>query len=245
MDTPTRARAPELVYLALAAFTADVLIYYFTITPLRQWADARFEAEWIGTFAHYGLRAISALLFGFAMVHWKAVEARELGLSFRPFKEDGTWTLRLVSLLTIASALYIALALAVCKALDVDLRSWRFFETDRDGGWMGYLLCSVLAAPLVEEGVYRSLLTPALKAGYGPRGAIVAGALLFYVLHLVYGQPWWMVHYFIAGLILTWAYLQRGRLWICVVLHAGGNLLVVLDDALRDFAPGVYRSLMG
>ena len=245
MDTPSRARGLWLVYLALAAFTADVLIYYFTITPLRQWADARFEAEWIGTFAHYGLRAFSALLFGSAMVLFKSVEVPELGFSFRPFKEDAAWTLRLVSLLAIASVLFIAISLAVCKAMDIDMRGWRFFETDRDGGWMGYLLCSALAAPLVEEGVYRSLLTPALKAGYGPRGAIVAGALLFYVLHLVYGQPWWMFHYFIAGLILTWAYLQRGKLWICVVLHAGGNLMVVMDDALRDFAPRIYSALMG
>src|SRR5688572_29751739 len=88
MDTPSRPRSPWLVWLALLAFTADVLIYYFTITPLRQWGDLTFDAEWVGTLAHYGLRAVSALLFGFAMVHWKAVETRELGLSFHPFNED-------------------------------------------------------------------------------------------------------------------------------------------------------------
>ena len=179
------------------------------------------------------------------MIHFNTVDRRDLGLGFRPFKEDAVWTLRLVSMLAVAAALYIGISLGFCRIFDIDLSGWRFFETDRDGGWTGYLVCSILAAPIVEESVYRSLLTPALKSGYGPRGAIIAGALLFYVLHLVYGQPWWMFHYFIAGLILTWAYLQRGRLWICVVLHAGGNLMVVLDDALRDFAPALFRSLIG
>src|SRR5688572_1238931 len=173
----------RLVALALAAFTADVLIYYFTIESLRQWAERRYEAEWWGIFAHYGLRAVSACLFGAAMVHFKTVETRELGLGFRPFKEDAVWTLRLVSLLVVAAGLYIGISLGFCKIFDIDLSRWRFFETDRDGGWTGYLVCSILAAPIVEEAVYRSLLTPALKAGYGPRGAIVAGALLFYVLH--------------------------------------------------------------
>jgi membrane protease YdiL (CAAX protease family) len=245
MDTPTRAGSNDrLAILAVAAFSADVLIYYATIKPLGAWAEAHFGDLWWGILAHYGLRAVSALLFGFALVHWKAVPAADFGLSFRPFRDDAAWTLRLVAILAFAALLFIGLSLAFCRVFDVDLRRWSYFETDRIP-WAGYLLCSVVAAPLVEEGIYRSLLTPALRAGYGDRGAILAGALLFYVLHLVYGQPWWMAHYLIAGAILTWAFLRRGRLWICVLLHAGGNLLVVLDDALRDFAPGVFRALVG
>ena len=241
---PSPQGGDRLAGLAVAAFIADVLIYYFTIQPLGSWAQERFgDLSW-GILAHYGLRAASALLFGFAFIHWRALRTEDMGLTFRSFREDAAWTLKVVAILALAALLFIGLSLAFIRLFDIDLRRWSFFETDHVG-WTGYLLCSVVAAPIVEEGVYRSLLTPALRAGYGDRGAIVAGALLFYVLHLVYGQPWWMVHYLVAGAILTWAFLRRGRLWICVLLHAGGNLLVVLDDAMRDFAPGVYKALIG
>ena len=236
-----------LVPLALFAFAADVLVYYFTIDPLGDWSQASFGHRSWGILAHYGLRAASALLFAFALVHWRALSPRDFGLSPAGFRQDAAWTLRLIAVLAGLSLVFIGLAVASCRLFDIDLNQWAFYETDRrqGGGWSGYLWSAVVAAPLVEELVYRSLLTPALRAGYGDRGAIVAGAALFYVLHLVYGQPFWMVHYLVAGAILTWAYLQRGKLWICVLLHAGGNLLVVLDDALRDFAPDVFRAIIG
>jgi membrane protease YdiL (CAAX protease family) len=243
--TDARPRAGDrLVWLAILAFSADILIFRFTIRPLRDWADAAFGSASWGIVAHYGLRGASALLFGFAMVHFRAALPRDLGLAVQPFREDAAWFARVAGGLLVAAVLYIAVGIAASRFFGLDLRQWQFFET-ADHGWTGYLLYSVIAAPIVEEAVYRGLLTPALRAGYGDRGAILAGALLFYILHLVYGQPYWMVHYFIAGAILTWAFLERGRLWICIVLHAGGNLLVVADDALRDFAPELFKKLVG
>jgi membrane protease YdiL (CAAX protease family) len=232
-----------LIPLALLAFAADVLIFYFTIEPLVAWSRSRFATEAWGILAHYGLRALSAALFAGAMVHFRTLSARDLGLGLRPFREDAGWTLRLIACLAIVSLLLIAIAVLVMRLLHLD-SSHLQFETRRLG-WSGYLLCSIVAAPLVEEFVYRSLLTPALRAGYGDRGAIAAGAALFYVLHLVYAQPWWRIHYAVAGAILTWAFLKRRRLWICVVLHAGGNLLVALDDAALDLAPSLLKAVLG
>ena len=234
----------RLVAIAVVAFAADVLIYYFTIEPLRDWSIAQFGQPGWGILAHYGLRAVSALLFAFAMLQWREVAPRDLGLHLGPFREDAAWTLRLIASLAAVSVVLMAIGVAVIRIFKIGVAGWPL-ETDEPGGWSAYLLCSVVAAPLVEEFVYRSLLTPTLRAGYGDRGAIVAGALLFYVLHLVYGKPWWMAHYLVAGAILTWAFLRRGRLWICVLLHAGGNLLVVLDDAVLDFAPDVFKAIVG
>jgi len=232
-----------LIPLALAAFAADVLIFYFTIEPLVAWSKTRYATPAWGILAQYGLRVLSAALFAGAMIHWRTLSRRDLGLGLRPFREDAGWTLRLIACLVIVSLLLIAIAVLVMRLLHFD-SSHLQFET-RSLGWTGYLLCSVVAAPLVEEFVYRSLLTPALRAGYGDRGAIAAGAALFYVLHLIYAQPWWRIHTLIAGAILTWAFLRRGRLWICVLLHAGGNLLVVLDDALLQIAPDILKGILG
>ena len=238
----------RLVALAILAFTADVLIFYFTIEPLSGWSQASFGVPGWGILAHYGLRAASAALFAGLMVHWGTVSSSEFGLARGPFREDAAWTLRCVAALVVVSLLLMAVAVAVIRLFDIPLNQVIFLETkgkDAPGTWGLYLLCSVVAAPIVEEFVYRSLLTPALRSGYGDRGAILAGAMLFYVLHLVYNRQWWMAHYLVAGGILTWAYLKRGRLWICVLLHAGGNLLIVLDDALLDFAPNLFKAILG
>jgi membrane protease YdiL (CAAX protease family) len=238
------APAGPLVPIALVAFAADVLIYYFTIEPLKTWSIEKFASPGWGILAHYGLRAASAQIAAFALLHWRAATPRDLGFSRGPFREDAMWTLRLVGGLVILSGVLMALGVVAIRVFDLPLGGWPR-ETQEFKGWGPYLLCAVVAASLVEEFVYRGLLTPALRAGYGDRGAIAAGAALFYVLHLVYGKPWWMAHYFVAGAILTWAFVKRERLWICVLLHAGGNLLVVFDDALLDFAPTLFKAIVG
>jgi len=232
------------VGLALAAFVADVLIYYFTIEPLAAWSKRHYFTPGWGILIHYGLRAASALLAMGAMLRFGTTNARDLGLAPGPFREDAAWTLRLIAALTVISIVLMGIAVGILRIFDVPLGGWPL-ETHEPGGWGLYFLCSVIAAPLVEEFVYRSLLTPALRAGYGERGAIIAGGLMFYVVHLVYGKPPWMVHYFVAGAILTWVFLRRGQLWICVLLHAGGNLLVVLDDAVLEFAPDLFKAIVG
>lgn len=236
--------APRSLPLPIAAFAADVLIYTFTIGPLVAWSRSRFGDPGWGLLAHYGLRAVSAALFATLMVQLRTLTVQDLGLTFRPIRDDAMWTLRLVAALAVISVVLMGIAVAALRIFDVPLTGWPL-ETHELGGWRTYLLSAVVAAPLLEEFVYRSLLTPALREGYGDRGAIVAGALLFYVLHLVYGRPWWMGHYLVAGAILTWAFLKRGRLWICVLLHAGGNLLVVLDDALLQYAPTLFKAIVG
>src|SRR5688572_27858767 len=183
--------------LALAAFVADVLIYYFTIEPLADWSHRRFVTPGWGILIHYGLRAACALFMMGAMIRSGALTSREMGLGPGSFREDAAWTLRLIAALTVVSIVLMGVAVGVIRIFDVPLKGWPL-ETQEPGGWGLYLLCSVVAAPLVEEFVYRGLLTPALRAGYGERGAIVAGALLFYVVHLVYGKPWWMGHYLVA-----------------------------------------------
>ena len=239
------AAPPRALFLiALLAFAADVLIFYFAVTPLDGWSMRTFgSSEW-GILAGYGLRCASAGIAAFAMVHFRAAAPADLGLRFRPFADDFRWTTRVVAALLALSVVLMGIAVVVLRILQPPLAGWPL-ELRKSGGLFPYFLTSIVAAPLVEEFVYRGLLTPALLAGYGRRGAVLAGGLLFWVLHLVYDKPWWMVHYFAAGAILTWAFLRRGRLWICVVLHAGGNLLVITDDLILKYAPDVFKALVG
>ncbi|MBI4566118.1 MAG: CPBP family intramembrane metalloprotease [Planctomycetes bacterium] len=234
----------SLESFALWAFLADTLIFYLTKQPLSDWAEIHLGHGSYGILAHYGLRAAAALLLALAMFQARAATAGDLGLSFRGFTSDLAWTLKVIALLLVVSLALMAVAVMCLRWFRIPLSGWPL-EIDAMGGPLSYVLVSLLAAPLVEEFVYRSLIVPGLRLGYGDRGAMAAGAVLFYVLHLVYGYEWWKLHYLAAGAILTWAFLRRGRLWICVLLHAGGNLLVVVDDVLLKASPSLFKAIMG
>jgi membrane protease YdiL (CAAX protease family) len=97
-----------------------------------------------------------------------------------------------------------------------------------------------------EELVYRSLAVPALAGWIGNGWAIVLSGPLFYFLHIViYGRPWFLFHYALAGWILAWAFICCGNVWTPMILHALGNVLMGTGQALLLLAPDLVRWLLG
>ena len=95
------------------------------------------------------------------------------------------------------------------------------------------LLIFVVAAPLVEELLFRGLLLESLRAR-GRRPALMASAFAFAVWHL---RPQQLTYYALAGLVLGSLYLSRGL--VCsMAAHATFNasiLVVALVAALGPF----------
>ncbi|HKS16108.1 MAG TPA: hypothetical protein VJU16_02290, partial [Planctomycetota bacterium] len=104
-----------LISFALVAFAADVLVYYFTIEPLKNWSVAKFGSPGWGILAQYGLRALSAAIAAAAMVHWRALSPRDLGLSFSPFRRDAAWAARLAGGLVVLSLVLMAIGVAILR----------------------------------------------------------------------------------------------------------------------------------
>ena len=86
-----------------------------------------------------------------------------------------------------------------------------------------YWMC--LRAPLHEEIVYRVLLTVALLPLLGSRGTIVAGGILFGLMHVLGGNPG--PDNLVAGFFLQWAYLRSGTVLVPLAMHAGGNAIAL------------------
>jgi len=231
-DSPTFADARRgrfLHTLALAVFAIDATLYYVLRAKLG-----------MGIEMQYFVRAGFAGIVACALVLTERLHAREMGLAVDNLRSDSIWTVKACAVLTVAAFALVALAVVVVRVVKPSLASWPL-ESRIPRMWLNALVL----APLVEEFIYRGLITPGLVAGYGNRGATAAGAVIWWALHAVYGQPWWMAHYFLAGAILTWAYVARRKLWICVLLHFLGNVFVVLDDALLAWAPGVFEAIVG
>lgn len=91
------------------------------------------------------------------------------------------------------------------------------------------VLALVLAAPAFEEVLFRGFAFAGLsKSALGARGAIVVTALVWALIHLQYD---WIDKgmIFLIGLLLGWARLRSGSLWIPLAMHAALNALAYME----------------
>ncbi|WP_167855571.1 CPBP family intramembrane glutamic endopeptidase [Hymenobacter fodinae] len=90
--------------------------------------------------------------------------------------------------------------------------------------WLAFLML-VVAAPILEEVLFRGILLNGLLRNYRPWVAIGQSALLFGVFHC---NPVQTVSAGIMGLLLGWLFYRTQSLLLCIVLHALNNAVGLL-----------------
>jgi len=86
--------------------------------------------------------------------------------------------------------------------------------------WVGVFLL-VIAAPVLEEGLFRGIILRGFLDRYTPRSAIALSALFFSLAHF---NIWQLPASFALGLFLGWLYYRTRSLLLCVLVHAFHNL---------------------
>lgn len=82
-----------------------------------------------------------------------------------------------------------------------------------------------IAAPIVEEILFRGLITKALLESYKPTKAIIISAVIFGVGHI---NPAQIPGALAIGLIFGWLYYKTGSVVPGIILHMINNILSVL-----------------
>ena len=95
------------------------------------------------------------------------------------------------------------------------------FESPQEFLWR-----ACVVAPVLEEPIYRIALCAPLVAIVGRWPTIVASGGVFALLHVSYGNL--SPDNALAGVLLGWAYLRSGSVWIPLALHAIGNAFVLI-----------------
>lgn len=91
------------------------------------------------------------------------------------------------------------------------------------GGWA--LLTLVVAAPLLEEFIFRGVILESTRAKYGVVAAWIISSLIFGIVHI---YPAVVVNAFAIGLVLGFVYIISESIWAVIILHAVNNAVAYL-----------------
>ena len=87
------------------------------------------------------------------------------------------------------------------------------------------ILAAAIAAPLVEELLFRGLIFKRIRARFGFAAAAIWSALIFGIIHGNFVQ---FLYAFIIGLFLAYVYEKFKTIWASVIFHAGANFIAVI-----------------
>lgn len=99
----------------------------------------------------------------------------------------------------------------------------------------------VVAAPILEELIFRGIILEGLLKQYNPIKAILVSSLLFGLVHL---NPWQFVTGFIIGIFSGWVYYKTHSLTLAVIIHATANLSGFLMRYVIDVGSSMDDSLL-
>lgn len=82
-------------------------------------------------------------------------------------------------------------------------------------------LAMVIAAPILEELIFRGIILEGLLKNYSPIKSILISSFLFGIVHL---NPWQFVTGLLFGIFCGWVYYRSRSLSLSIIIHASANL---------------------
>lgn len=95
-----------------------------------------------------------------------------------------------------------------------------FMDFGSQTGIFAFLMM-VVAAPILEELIFRGIILDGLLKKYSPTKSILISSLLFGLVHL---NPWQFVTGLVIGIFLGWVYHKTRSLSFSIIIHAAANL---------------------
>lgn len=83
----------------------------------------------------------------------------------------------------------------------------------------------VIAAPILEELIFRGIILNGLLKSYSPLKSIIISSLLFGLVHL---NPWQFIGTFILGILSGWVYFKTKKITLPIIIHMTNNSLAFL-----------------
>jgi hypothetical protein len=92
-------------------------------------------------------------------------------------------------------------------------------------------LAIVIAAPVIEELIFRGIILEGLLKKYSPTKSILISSILFGIVHL---NPWQFISALILGSFSGWVYYRTKKLTLSILIHSVNNLIGFISFYLVD-----------
>lgn len=115
-----------------------------------------------------------------------------------------------------------------------------FLEFAGQNGIFAFILM-VIAAPVLEELIFRGIVLDGLLKKYTPLNSILISGLLFGLVHL---NPWQFVTGFIIGIFSGWVYYKTRSLLPSIIIHATANLSGFVMRSFTDIETSLDETLL-
>lgn len=100
------------------------------------------------------------------------------------------------------------------------------------------LVAAVIAAPVVEELLFRGLIYKRLLVWVPPKAGMIISAAVFGLFH---GNLVQFVYAFVIGFMLAYMYEKCKTIWVPILLHVSANLIAVL---VTELVPEQYMNII-
>jgi uncharacterized protein len=113
-----------------------------------------------------------------------------------------------------------------------------FYEMAGQNGISAFILL-VIAAPVLEELIFRGIILEGLIRNYSPLKSILISSFLFGLVHL---NPWQFVTGFFIGIFIGWIYYKTRSLTFAIIIHASANLIAYFTRTFIDLETFIEKS---
>lgn len=114
-----------------------------------------------------------------------------------------------------------------------------FLELANQNGIFSFIAI-VIAAPILEELIFRGIILDGLLKRYSPAKSIIISSVLFGIVHL---NPWQFIGTLIIGLFLGWIYYKTRKLTLTIIIHFVNNLIAFMMMLFTDAETMMNKSL--
>lgn len=164
------------------------------------------------------------LSMGVAFLIVNRIRKRETGFLNYNFSFSNIKTILLVIITIIA--IQIGLLSPIVSLLPMpDFMKQIFLELSSQNGVLAFITI-VVAAPVLEELIFRGIILDGLLKKYSPLKSIVVSSLLFGLVHL---NPWQFITATLIGFFSGWVYYRTQKLTLSIIIHMANNLFAFVS----------------
>ena len=157
----------------------------------------------------------------FVIIHRKRINRQETSNY-----DFGIGSIKIVLLLCVATAaILIGIKFPIVSQIPIPEYMLKILlDSDSDTGVYSFITI-VIAAPILEELIFRGIILNGLLKSYSPLKSIIISSLLFGLIHMNPGQ---FIGASLGGMLSGWVYFKTKKITLPIIIHMTNNSLAFL-----------------